>query len=266
MAGIYKKYQEMIENHLNMYNNSILQVAKKYLSCQYESFLGPLIDENYIKKYPKWNNMAHKRMRFLIDWLIRNEIFVRAYNMVGKNIKISTEDSDNAGKYIYPKDPIAQQLICWYNKYLNDTNRIWNYFAIECLDVEDELHKWYRKLCCTKVKMDAGCYITEEQGKNKWNKCVNMLRIQYILLAVIQETRIFLININKILDGKDKRIRIYRWSRELLFAYRDTRRIYLDSDEDINDNLHEIEISDDDDDIYEKEILIDTITHDILKI
>lgn len=266
MAGVYKKYQEVIENHLNMYKNTILQVAKNYLSCQYESFLGPLIDEECIKEYPLWNDMAHKRMRFLIDWLVRNEIFVRAHNLIGKSIKISTDDCDNAGKYIQPKDPIAQQLMYWYNKYLNDTNRMWNYYAIECLDVEDEFHKWYRKLCCTKVKMDAGCYATEEQGRNMWNKCVNMVRIQYILLAVIQETYAFLVNINKMLDKEPTRLENYRWNRELLFEYRDARRTYLDSDEDINDDFRSMAFSnDDEDDVFEKEVLIDTVAHELCK-
>ena len=202
-------------------------------------------------------------MKFLIDWLVRNEIFVRAHNLVGKSITISTTDCDNAGKNIQPRDPIAQQLMHWYNEYLNDTNRIWNYYAIECLDVEDEFHKWYRKLCCTKVKMDAGCYTTEEQGRKTWNKCINMIRIQYILLAVIQETRAFLVNINKMLDKEPTRIENYRWNRELLFEYRDARKTYLDSNEDINDELREMEISDDD--TSEKEVSIDKAIHELCK-
>lgn len=175
--------------------------------------------------------------------------------MIGKNITISTVDCDNAGKRIQPKDPLAYQLIYWYNKYLNDTNRLWNYYAIECLDVEDEFHKWYRKLCCTKVKIDAGCYVTEEQGRNTWNKCINMIRIQYILLAVLQETRAFLGNINKMLDKEPTRLEKYKWNRDLLFAYRDARKTYLDSDEDINEDLHEMEFSDSDDDGFENEIV-----------
>ena len=246
MAGVYEKYQEIIENHLDMYKNTILQVSKNYLSCQYETFLGPFVDEDYIEDYPLWNDMAHKRMKFLIDWLVRNEIFVRAHNLVGKNIKISTEDSDNAGKNVQPKDPIAQQLMNWYNEYYKDINRMWNYYAIEYLDVEEELHKWYRKLCCTKVKIDAGCYTTDICGRNAWNKCMNMIRIQYILLAVIQETRAFLININKMLDKEPTRIENYRWNRDLLFEYRDARKAYLDSDEDVNDDLNEMLYPDDD--------------------
>ena len=86
-----------------------------------------------------------------------------------------------------------------------------------------------------KVKMDAGCYKRdEERAQAKWNRCENMIRLCYVIFGLFEETRAYMNDIDKYLDGKPVKLDRYKMNRDLLFAYRDARKAYLESDEELN--------------------------------
>lgn len=235
MKQIIKEYRQVINRHLELYETNIVKVMREYISKEYVTVFGPIKYDEASKDIPKWTAMANARIKFLLDWLIRNQIIACMYNTACKRIRFGPQDCDNAGMNIAPKDKIAKTLIYWYNVAMTDTSRMWNECTSEFLHVEEDMHIWYRKLCCVRVKRDAGCYAdNEERGQAKWNRCENMLRIFYLILSLIVETRAFLTDIDKYLDKKSVKIK-YTIDRELLFKYRDARRIYLDSNEDINE-------------------------------
>ena len=224
-----EKYERILNDHLNLYPKTILQATHRYLSEQFVTFFGP---EESTTCYPKWYSMSNARMHFILDWLIRNEIFVRAHNVIGKSVTISLEDSDNFGEHIQPKDSRARELYRWLNEVELNT-RMWYIDSVVGIEIWSELQRWYRKLHCIKLKMDNGFY-KGTTGQMAWNRCINMLRIQYIVMAVIQETERFMEHVDDLLDKRSVRPSTYKWDRSLLYAYKEARAIYLNSSERIN--------------------------------
>ena len=235
MKETVKKYRDTISTHLEAYENSVVKVMREYISKEYVSFFGPIKYDDTCADIPNWTAMAKARMCFLIDWLIRNQVIVYVYNTIGKRVKISTQDSDNAGWCIAPKDKLAKMLIYYFNTAVENSTQMWNEEACTFLHVDKDIHTWYHKLCCMKVKMDAGCYKRdEERAQGKWNRCENMIRLCYVIFGLFEETRAYMNDIDKYLDGKPVKLDKYKMNRELLFVYRDARKAYLESDEELN--------------------------------
>lgn len=225
-------YRVILEEHLNMYNQSVLQIVRKQITEEWLKFFEPSKDTKWCEYYYR---MAMSRMRLLIDWLIRNEIFVKMHNSIGKEIEIDADDSDNLGIRIAPKDHLAYELMSYLIR-LNGIRRdkYWEKNPKIIEEIISQIRIWYRKLRCTRLKQEHGFYVGKV-GTLKWNKCLNMIRIQFILISVIRETMKFYTRIIDIIEERDSQEMIsYKWDRELFFEFKGMYLKYKDSTEDVN--------------------------------
>lgn len=230
------KYQQLLEKHLDMYNHSILQALKTQFAMEWLLLIKPSENDQWCKPY---YSMAIARTQFLMHWLISNEVFVRAHNTIGKFLVIQPEDSDNLGLDIHPKDQLAAELLQWINKLPDirkDKGKMWKYMPYNIEIITTQLQQWYRKLRCTQLKQQNGFYRGNE-GQLKWNKCINMIRTQYIIIGIVQETHIFLERVVQLIENG--RITTtsttgYKWDRELLIKFKEQYLEYKQSTENIN--------------------------------
>ena len=222
-----------------MYEHSILQALKTQFAMEWLLLIKPSESDRWCEPYYA---MASARTQFLVHWLISNEIFVRAHNTIGKFLDIQPEDSDNLGLEIHPKDELASELLQWITKLpeiRKEKGKMWKYMPYIVEVVTTQLQIWYRKLRCTQLKQQHGFYRGNE-GQLKWNKCVNMIRTQYIIIGIVQETHIFLERVVHLIESG--RITTtsttgYKWDRELLIEFKERFLEYKQSTENINFEL-----------------------------
>lgn len=214
-------YNEIIEHHLEKYTNTILKCTKKYISIEIMKLLE-------IPKDPKWctnwRMMAMDRTCFLIDWLIRNEIIFKTYIITGHLVEIWMSDSDNRGEKIIPHGPNTRRLYNWF-KHLREHLDQKKWLIVPDFAIEDELRKWYRKFRSTELKIQHGFY-TPNEGLQKRNLCKNMLRIQYILIAILEEIVEFIDHIDRYLENELVQPTYYTIDYDLLMIYKISREKY----------------------------------------
>lgn len=243
-----ERYQHILEEHLDMYKHSILQALKTQFAMEWLLLIKPSENDRWCKPYYA---MAISRTQFLVHWIVSNEIFVRAHNTIGKFLDIQADDSDNLGLQVCPKDEMAAGLLDWIKKLpelRKEQGKMWKYAPYNIEIITTQLQIWYRKLRCTRLKQQNGFYRGNE-GQLKWNKCVNMIRTQYIIIGIIQETYIFLDRVIQLIESG--RITTtsttgYKWDRELLVQFKERYVEYKESTENINFelSLFQQEISD----------------------
>lgn len=246
------KYQQLLEKHLDMYNHTILQALKTQFAMEWLLLIKPTESDKWCKPF---FSMAIARTQFLVHWLIANEIFVRAHNTIGKFLDIQPDDSDNLGLEIHPKDELAASLLEWIKKLPDirkDEGKMWKYtpYAIEIIITQ--LQRWYRKLRCTQLKQQHGFYRGNESTL-KWNKCVNMIRTQYIIIGILQETHIFLERVVQLIgSGRITTTSTtgYKWDRELLIEFKECYLKYKQSTENINFEITLLEETESDEEEY----------------